>query len=149
MDKPNSQSVESGNLNEKYLEFIQSTISRMAQNSFQAKTWCITILTAIVAFYLSQVDDKLKRISVIAAFAVVIIFCAIDAYYLYLERGYRDLYSFAAKLETSDPPIKDYDMRIPDKSLGIKRYLSAFISPVTGVLYEVILALLIVLINFT
>ena len=66
--------------NEKHLEFIQATISRMAQNSFQAKTWCITILSAIVAFYITQNNDKLKTVSAVAAFIIVLIFCFFDSF---------------------------------------------------------------------
>lgn len=134
--------------NEKHLEFIQNTISRMAQNSFQAKTWCITILSAIVAFYVTQTDEKFKTISGVAAFAVVIIFCVIDTYYLYLERGYRDLYNIAAKLENISPPLNDYDMKIQKKSRGFKKYIEALFSLTTGLLYITIITLLIALIIY-
>lgn len=128
--------------NEKHLEFIQSTIQRMAQNSFQAKAWCITLLSATVAFFLTNDEEKLKIVSIIAAFAITIIFCAIDAYYLYLERGYRKLYSIAAKLETSNPPLRDYDMKIPDKSKGTGNYFKALFSTTVATVYGLIIILL-------
>lgn len=33
-----------------HLGYIQSTITRMGQNAFQAKAWCITIITALLVF---------------------------------------------------------------------------------------------------
>lgn len=42
--------VENNNENRiKHLDYIQSVISRMANNSFQIKTWCITVVSAIFA----------------------------------------------------------------------------------------------------
>ena len=35
----------------KHLEFIQSTITRMNQNSFQIKGWMITLVSALLAHY--------------------------------------------------------------------------------------------------
>lgn len=41
---------------EQHLEFIQNNITRMGQNSFQAKTWGISVVSALLAFMLSQQD---------------------------------------------------------------------------------------------
>ena len=38
----------------KHLEFIQSTITRMNQNSFQIKGWMITLVSALLALYASS-----------------------------------------------------------------------------------------------
>ena len=37
----------------KHLEFIQSTISSMNQNTFQIKDWMIKLVSALLAFYAS------------------------------------------------------------------------------------------------
>ena len=38
----------------KHLEFIQTVITRMNQNSFQIKGWMITIVSALLALYASS-----------------------------------------------------------------------------------------------
>lgn len=134
--------------NEKHLEFIQTTISRMAQNSFQAKTWCITILSAIIAFYVTQDNDKLKVVSAIAGFVVLLVFWLLDSYYLYLERGYRDLYNIAAKLKRVSPALKPYDMKIQKESRGFKKYVKSLFSLTTGLLYISIIVMLILLVVY-
>ncbi len=73
---------------EKHLEFILSAISRMAQNSFLARGWCITLTTALLAVA-SNTDIK---VAYALAGVPIIVFWVVDAYYLSLERRYRLLY---------------------------------------------------------
>jgi len=42
----------------KHLEFIQTNIARMGQNSFQMKGWAITIVTALLALFAASFDGK-------------------------------------------------------------------------------------------
>lgn len=84
--------------NETHLGYIQATITRMGQNAFQAKTWCITIITALLIFLLEKASDHSKFTTIYIAIGVVALFCTLDTYYLYLERGYRKLYKIAAGL---------------------------------------------------
>ena len=79
-------------VNETHLAFLQSIIDRMGQNSFHAKEWCVTVVSALVAFYLSQDSRSVRPVAAITASAVTALFAMVDAYYLYLERGYRFLY---------------------------------------------------------
>lgn len=131
--------------NDTYLGFIQSTITRMGQNSFQAKSWGITIVSAILAFMLSQDDHSLKEMCIYISIAVTILFCMLDVYYLYLERGYRSLYNIAAKLKPN-VSVSDYDMQIPKSERGFISFFKAFISLSTGAFYgAVIIGLIIIL----
>ena len=130
---------------EKHLEFIQNNITRMGQNSFQAKTWGISIVSALLAFMLSQQDVQVKQSCIIISIIATVLFCLLDVYYLYLERGYRALYNVAAGL-TSGQRIAKYDMRIPGKERGFVKYLGAFISFSTGLFYGAMLTGLIILI---
>ena len=135
-------------VNEKYLDFIQATITRMGQNSFQAKTWGITIVSGLLAFMLSQSDHNLKIICIITSIVVTCLFWLLDAYYLHLERGYRALYNIAAKL-VRGKTVQDYDMRIPKESCGCKKYMKAlFLSPSTGFFYFVVVVGMIILLFF-
>lgn len=131
--------------NETHLGYIQTTISRMGQNAFQAKTWCITIITALLIFYLEKASETSKAVTIYIALGVVVLFCLLDTYYLYLERGYRKLYKIAAKLEVPSKPLLDFDMQIPKSERGIVQYSKAFLSVSTGLFYGVIMLLLTIL----
>ena len=124
--------------NETHLGYIQATITRMGQNAFQAKTWCVTIITALLIFLLEKASDYSKFTTIYIAIGVVVLFCALDTYYLYLERGYRKLYKIAAGLVPESENLLDYDMQIPEIGRGIVEYARAFLSVSTGLFYGLI-----------
>lgn len=62
----------------KHLEFIQSTITRMNQNSFKIKGWMITLVSALLALYASSE----KVVYILIAIVPTIVFWFLDAYYL-------------------------------------------------------------------
>lgn len=76
----------------KYLEFIHNTINRMAQNSFMAKGWCVSLIVACVAFL-----EKDKTSSLLFLFILItlssLVFWVLDAFYLRQERLFRKLYN--------------------------------------------------------
>ena len=130
--------VNNEKLNETYLGFIQSIISRMAQNSFQAKAWGITIVSALLAFYLGKDAIEIRDIIICISCVVVLLFCILDTYYLYLERGYRYLYNVVVGVEKSNKKIIEYDLRIPEQYRGIKNGIKALFSFSTGLFYSII-----------
>lgn len=123
---------------EKHLEFIQNTITRMGQNSFQAKAWGISIVSALLAFMLSQSEHKLKIMCILIAIVVTLLFGLLDVYYLYLERGYRSLYNSVAGL-TPNHSIRKYDMKIMKKDRGFGKYMKALFSVSTGLFYSIVI----------
>jgi hypothetical protein len=82
----------------KYLEFLQSVISRMAANSFLTKAWSVTLGTAVLGF---SVKESSWALSLIAAVPIVS-FWLLDAYYLGLEKLFRDLWNDATKAEQAN-----------------------------------------------
>ena len=69
----------------------------MATNSTSCKTWCITIVSAILVI----VADKGKPDFAWIALFPTILFAGLDAYYLALEKGFRNSYNeFIKKLHT-------------------------------------------------
>ena len=80
----------------KYLEFLQNIITRMNTNSFQIKTFAITIASAIIAFFYNKNYDKSALVFYIA---MILIFWILDASYLRMERAYRDIYNDVIKGE--------------------------------------------------
>jgi len=87
-----------------YLSILQSVINRMASNSTSCKTWCITLVSAILVV----VADKSKPDYALLAMIPTLLFFFLDAYYLGLERGFRDLYNkFIQKLHSGNAQIED------------------------------------------
>ena len=69
----------------KHLEMLQSGIARMATYSASAKSYCVTLLTAIVGFAIST-----KNLQVLyGGFIPIVVFFLLDAQYLRLERRFR------------------------------------------------------------
>jgi hypothetical protein len=78
-----------------HLSIMQAVIQRMAANSASCKAWCITLVSAILVI----VADKGKPDYALLALIPTFLFLALDAYYLALERGFRESYnSFIQKL---------------------------------------------------
>jgi hypothetical protein len=92
--------VERGNIDAKlkHLEFIQAAISRMATNSFLFKGWAITIATALSAF--AAVDRRAALLAI--ALITTVMFWGLDAYYLWLERGFVQLHKQVASAPAED-----------------------------------------------
>ena len=75
-----------------YLKMIEQIIDRMAKNSFQLKGWAVSLATLIVTLTVKNGNSSLAVISIIPLIA----FWALDAYYLQLERMYKELYKIAS-----------------------------------------------------
>lgn len=109
--------------NIKHLEFIQSIIARMNQNSFQMKGWAITIISALLAIFAASFDKSGSgNIGFLfVAIAPTFIFWVLDSYYLQQERKFRGIYNDVAKLtkESEKIEIKEFEMPI-QKYIGHK-----------------------------
>ena len=78
-----------------HLGILQNVIQRMASNSTSCKAWCITLVSAILVI----VADKGKPDYALIAMLPVVVFAALDAYYLALEKAFRNSYNdFISKL---------------------------------------------------
>ena len=135
-------------INETHLGFIQSVVDRMGQNSFHAKEWCVTVISALVAFYLTQDAENVRPVIVITAGVVAFLFAVVDAYYLHLERGYRYLYKVAAHI-LEDKNVRDYSMSRPKKMKGAWPFLKELFSISTGLFYLAIIGGIVCLYIFT
>lgn len=123
----------------KHLEMIQNVINRMASNSFLFKGWSITIIAAISAFAAKDSSKALMVIPVVST----LLFWAVDAYYLMLERAFRKLYEEIAdksykKIDFSMTPAKDH--------ISFVAWLKVLKRPVLILFYGVVLIMLGVLI---
>jgi hypothetical protein len=88
----------------KYLDFLQSTITRMAGYSFLLKGWSIAITTALIGVAYKDGDKELLLIGLLP----VLLLWGLDGYFLTLERRFRDLFKLAA--DAIDTPRPSFDM---------------------------------------
>ena len=93
----------------KHLEFIQSTITRMNQNSFQIKGWMITLVSALLALYASSE----RVVYILIAIVPAVVFWFLDAYYLQQERRFRGVYNDVAGLSPDNCRINVREFEIP------------------------------------
>jgi len=78
-----------------HLGIIQNVIQRMGSNSSACKTWCITIVAALLVV----IADKNKPNLALLALFPTVLFAGLDVYYLALEKGFRHSYdNFIRKL---------------------------------------------------
>lgn len=91
----------------KHLETIQSTIDRLAQNSFTIKGWSITLVSVVFALLATQnAAEQLILIALIPA----LIFWGLDAFYLRQERLYRKLYEAVAQQLRNDAAASSIEL---------------------------------------
>lgn len=130
--KENSQAVQS------HLAILQSVIQRMATNSASSKAWCITLVSAILVI----VADKGKPQYAWIALIPTILFLVLDAYYLSLERGFRNAYNaFIQKLHAQALQTEDLFVVTPKGGairLFFKSLLSFSVWPFYGTLVAMI-----------
>jgi len=94
----------------KYIDILQDVIKRMAGNSANCKSLCITLVSAIAVV----VTNKQRSSYVWITLIPVVLFCFLDAYYLGLEQGFRVTYDeFVRKLQNGVATTKDLFVVIP------------------------------------
>jgi len=94
---------ESGSV-QSYLGILQGVINRMAGNSSGCKTWCIALVSAIVVII---ADKGRPEFIWISAIPIGLLF-VLDAYYLGLEKHFRDTYNdFVKKVHADEAKIED------------------------------------------
>ena len=87
-----------------YLGILQNVISRMAAGSGSCKTWCITLVSAIVVVVATQETPNYIWLALIP----VLLFLFLDSYYLSLERTFRRTYNdFVKKLRAETAVSED------------------------------------------
>jgi hypothetical protein len=99
---------------QKYLDILQGVINRMASNSADCKSICVTLVSAIAVV----IADKGKPSFAWIALIPVVLFCLLDAYYLGLEQGFRVTYNeFVKKLQNGIATPKDLFLVTPKRTI--------------------------------
>lgn len=88
-----------------HLGIIQNVIQRMSANSSSCKAWCVSLVAAVLVI----VADKGKPEYAWIALLPTVVFAALDAYYLALEKAFRNSYNrFIAKIHKKQ--LKEEDL---------------------------------------
>lgn len=117
----------------KHLEFIQDVISRMATNSFLFKGWTVTIAAALSSF--GAIDSRIALF--VIAVASTCLFWGLDAYYLWLERCFINVYEEVSKKSETDI---DFSMKF-DKKGAARRWFGTCWRPHLVFFYGTIVAI--------
>ncbi|MGI2907186.1 hypothetical protein [Tolypothrix sp. VBCCA 56010] len=81
-----------------YLNILQGVVARMATNSANCKTWCISLVSAILVVIADKNKPNYAWISLIP----IGLFFLLDSYYLGQERSFRKIYNdFIKELHSS------------------------------------------------
>ena len=104
MDSQGQSTLVSEDMIHFHLESMRSVIERMAANSESSKTWCISLVSAIIVVGVEGETPRLIWLALLPA----IMFFVLDVYYLSLECGFRASYSkFVKKLRNSSVGLDD------------------------------------------
>lgn len=121
----------------KHLEFVQGVINRMASNSFLFKGWSITIIAGISAFAAKDSNSALMVVPIVST----LLFWGVDAYYLMLERAFRDLYNSVA-----NKPVNSIDYSMKPEGISASAWVKVlFGRPVLVLFYSTVLVMLVLL----
>src|SRR3989344_3885100 len=82
----------------KHLEFIQTTISRMASNLFFLRGWTISLVAGLLALLVKEANHNY----IFVIYLPIVIFWILDGYFLSQERLFRTLYNKVRKLNEKE-----------------------------------------------
>lgn len=104
MTNPEAALTEASPSVQAHLGILQSVVQRMAGNSTSCKTWCITVVSALLVVVAEQGRPEFARIALVPT----LLFLALDAYYLALEKAFRASYgAFVRKLHRGEAQPTD------------------------------------------
>ena len=113
-----------------HLEFLQSAVSRMAQNSFSLKAWAVTLVSAVFALAASQSH----QLFFLMCYIPLCSFWVLDAYYLRQERLFRKLYD---KVRESEEDLKfSMDTSVVEDKVG--SWLCVMFSVTLNIFYGIV-----------
>ncbi|TPN81729.1 hypothetical protein [Aquimarina algicola] len=116
----------------KHLELIQNIINRMNSNSFIVKGWSITLITTVLALYISSKNTSFIIITTLIFFS----FWIMDGFYISRERMFRDLYATVANKKEDEI---DFKMQIHQFNTGNRTWISGIFSKTLLPFYCVLL----------
>ena len=121
----------------KHLEFIQTTINRLASNSFQMKGWMLTIVSVLLGFFADSSNTDFALVAILP----VLVFWGLDAYYLQQERKFRGIYNDVVN-PNKERKVGLFEMPIQNYSDGKYAFWDVFFSRTMLLLYLPVILIL-------
>ncbi|QIG37558.1 hypothetical protein IBB3154_08 (plasmid) [Ligilactobacillus salivarius] len=115
-----------------HLQFIQSVIERMSKDSFIIKGWALTAFGGLFTVFIANQNKKWSYNLLFLALICSLVFWWHDAYYLRIERQYRNLYNIVIK---KSPSEIDYSMTPPNTE---EHFLCVAFRPILACSYGII-----------
>jgi hypothetical protein len=91
----------------KQLEMLQGLVNRMAGYGASFKSYCITVVTAVIGFAFTLHSPLVAGLAILP----VIFFALADAQYLKVERRFRDIFNTVRKAGWDEMPSFDLNPR--------------------------------------
>lgn len=113
MDNSSYQKVE-------HLNFIQTIIARLANNSFLVRGWLVAILVGSLAVS-DRISESVKSLPLFY-FSLIMLFWLSDAYFLYKERQFRTLYDLA-----NEDNFQNYTMKTSNGNEGLFELIASLL----------------------
>lgn len=87
-----------------HLNMVQGVVNRLAGNSASCKTWCITIVSAIIVLAIERKAPGVLLVGILP----LLVLLGLDSYYLSLERGLTSAHDgFVSRLHAGTLPASD------------------------------------------
>lgn len=106
-----------------HLNMVQNAINRFATQSASCKSWCLSVIGALLSFAAATKTPPLTALAVLP----LVVFTMMDAFYLACERAFRGLWSAkVARLRIGTYAAGDlFDLTAP---VSVTDWLRAFVS---------------------
>ena len=106
-----------------HINLLQGIINRLANNSASCKTWCLSIIAALLSLAGTVHNGDLVTIALVP----VVVFGFIDTMYLAFETAYRELYKgVVEKVRKGKYTLAD-DVYEANAWLGIRDFIACLI----------------------
>lgn len=125
MDRNNKILDEIPQAAQSHLNMLQAIIQRMSTNCTSCKTWCVTLVSGLMVVLFTNS----KSILFPAILVPIILFFVLDAYYLSLEKRFRDAHNnFIKKMHDGTLIVSDLFVMAPsgDQKKAFFKAMSSF-----------------------
>lgn len=117
-----------------YLAVLQGVITRMASNSANCKTWCVTAVSGLLIL----AADKRRPELMVTLAVPIVLFALLDAYYLGLERLFRQgCCNFVKRVHEGSATVTEVFVIQPPGTRGevVRATFGSFLSFAVGPFY--------------
>lgn len=125
-----------------HLQMIEDVITRMGSNSFLIKGWSMTALGGLITVYITHMNEKWSNYLLVFGMVMCLLFWMNDAYFLSLEREYRELYDKVARTSNCDI---DFSMKITRDECDFVRAMFSTSFKLSYLMIEIIFAIFLLL----